>query len=191
MLHNYNIVFLLIKTMKYNTFLAIISILLISCNKTDPVTGEKILLETKASEKTKQFVEKEGGLLGNLGIGAGGKTGGSTNFDFASSNVLWRATLKTLDFLPIANVDYAGGIINYDWYSEDLNSREQIKITVRFLDTELRSESIQVNSHKRVCQSLDRCSVIKASDNFSKEVKDNIIQAARKIRIDEAKNKKN
>jgi len=48
MLHNYNIVFLLIKTMKYNTFLAIISILLISCNKTDPVTGEKILLETKA-----------------------------------------------------------------------------------------------------------------------------------------------
>jgi len=191
MLHNYNIVFLLIKTMKYNTFLAIISILLISCNKTDPVTGEKILLETKASEKTKQFVEKEGGLLGNLGIGAGGKTGGSTNFDFASSNVLWRATLKTLDFLPIANVDYAGGIINYDWYSEDLNSREQIKITVRFLDTELRSESIQVNSHKRVCQSLDRCSVIKASDNFSKEIKDNIIQTARKIRIDEAKNKKN
>lgn len=191
MLHNYNIVFLLIKTMKYNAFLAIISILLISCTKTDPVTGEKILLETKASEKTKQFVEKEGGLLGNLGIGAGGKTGGSTNFDFASSNVLWRATLKTLDFLPIANVDYAGGIINYDWYSEDLNSREQIKITVRFLDTELRSESIQVNSHKRVCQSLDRCSVIKASDNFSKEVKDNIIQTARKIRIDEAKNKKN
>jgi len=191
MLHNYNIVFLLIKTMKYNTFLAIISILLISCTKTDPVTGEKILLETKPSEKTKQFVEKEGGLLGNLGIGAGGKTGGSTNFDFASSNVLWRATLKTLDFLPIANVDYAGGIINYDWYSEDLNSREQIKITVRFLDTELRSESIQVNSHKRVCQSLDRCSVIKASDNFSKEIKDNIIQTARKIRIDEAKNKKN
>jgi len=191
MLHNYNIVFLLIKTMKYNTFLAIISILLISCTKTDSVTGEKILLETKASEKTKQFVEKEGGLLGNLGIGAGGKTGGSTNFDFASSNVLWRATLKTLDFLPIANVDYAGGIINYDWYSEDLNSREQIKITVRFLDTELRSESIQVNSHKRVCQSLDRCSVIKASDNFSKEIKDNIIQTARKIRIDEAKNKKN
>lgn len=191
MLHNYNIVFLLIKTMKYNAFLAIISILLISCTKTDPVTGEKILLETKASEKTKQFVEKEGGLLGNLGIGAGGKTGGSTNFDFASSNVLWRATLKTLDFLPIANVDYAGGIINYDWYSEDLNSREQIKITVRFLDTELRSESIQVNSHKRVCQSLDRCSVIKASDNFSAEIKNNIIQTARKIRIDEAKNKKN
>jgi len=62
---------------------------------------------------------------------------------------------------------------------------------VRFLDTELRSESIQVNSHKRVCQSLDRCSVIKASDNFSKEIKDNIIQTARKIRIDEAKNKKN
>ena len=56
---------------------------------------------------------------------------GGTNFEFASSNELWRASLEVLDFLPLANVDYSGGIIITEWYSEGTSNDEAIKITVR------------------------------------------------------------
>ena len=62
------------------------------------------------------------------------KKGGT--FDFASSNELWRASLDTIDFMPLVSANYSGGIIITDWYY-DQNSRNQaIKITIRFLSNE-------------------------------------------------------
>ena len=75
-----------------------------NCAKVDPVTGEKILVEPDTRKKSRELTDKGGGLFGDIGKG---KTGGT--FEFATSNVLWRATLKTLDFLPLANADYSGG----------------------------------------------------------------------------------
>jgi len=46
---------------------------------------------------------------------------GSTNYEFSTSNPMWRASLETLDFLPLTTVDYSGGIIITDWYSENDN----------------------------------------------------------------------
>ena len=60
-----------------------------------------------------------------------GKSGG-TNYEFASSNPLWRASLDTIDFMPLASVNYSGGIIITDWYSTDQNSNESVKISIRF-----------------------------------------------------------
>tara|TARA_B110000971_G_scaffold45283_1_gene45174 strand:- start:364 stop:702 length:339 start_codon:yes stop_codon:yes gene_type:complete len=54
------------------------------------------------------------------------KTGGSGNFEFASSNPLWRASLDTIDFMPLASVNYSGGILVTDWYSTD-SSDDSIK----------------------------------------------------------------
>ena len=54
-------------------------------------------------------------------------TGRGGAFEFASSNPMWRATLETLDFLPLSNVDYSGGIIITDWYSEGTTTNEYIK----------------------------------------------------------------
>ena len=81
-----------------------------NCSKIDPVTGEKVLVETDTRKKSREFVDKQGGLFGDIG-----KSSSGTNFEFSTSNVLWRATLKSLDFLPLANADYSGGIIVYDW----------------------------------------------------------------------------
>ena len=61
------------------------------------------------------------------------KKGGSTNFEFASSNELWRASLDVIDFMPLSSVNYSGGIIISDWYSSDENSNESVKISIRFL----------------------------------------------------------
>ena len=57
------------------------------------------------------------------------KQGG--NFEFASSNELWRASLDIIDFIPLASVNYSGGIIITDWYSSDGNSNSSIKISIR------------------------------------------------------------
>ena len=76
---------------------------------------------------------------------------GKTNYQFASSNPMWRATLEILDFLPLANVDYSGGIITTDWYNEGTSADESIKITVRFLTNEIRSDGLKIIVHKKKC----------------------------------------
>jgi hypothetical protein len=166
-----------------------ITLAIISCSsKKDPVTGEKILIEPNPNIKTREFVEKEGSIFGN--ITGQNKNKSSTVVEFGNSNILWKATLQSIDFIPIANLDYAGGMIVYDWYSENENSDEQIKIQVRFLSNELRTDSLQVLTYKKKCNQNEKCKVFKADEKFSGQIKDNILASARKIKIEEAKKSK-
>jgi len=120
-------------------FFAVLLVFLVQCADTrDPVTGEKERIEPNINQRAKDYVEKSGGGL----MGVLGKSNENTNFKFSTSNVLWRATLKSLDFLPLVNVDYAGGVIIYDWYSQTNNPREQIKISVQFLSDEIRGQML-------------------------------------------------
>ena len=73
------------------------------------------------------------------------KGGRATNFEFASSNELWRASLEVLDFMPLTSANYSGGVIITDWYSEQGNPDESIKITIKFLSNEVRSDAIDVD----------------------------------------------
>lgn len=177
---------LMLKIIKLKIFLTLVLVIFSACSKTDPVTGEKILIEPNPNIKAREFADREGGILGNFGKNTNKST--SATIDFANSNILWRATLKTLDFIPLANTDYTGGIINYDWYSEKEN--EQIKITVRFLSNELRSDSIQIISHKKTCINANNCSTQKMNENFSNQIKDTILTSARSMKIEEAKKEK-
>ena len=161
-------------------------IFLTNCSKTDSTTGEIIRIEPNPDKRARDFVDKEGGIFGDIN----NRKSGSTTVDFASSNVMWRATLKTLDFLPLSNTDYSGGIIIYDWYSQENNPREQIKISVRFLSNELRSDSIKITAHKKICDSADKCSNSTLDEKFSNTVKENIITSARSLKIEEAKKEK-
>ena len=155
--------------------------------KIDPTTGEKVRIEPNPQTKAKEFAEKGQGIFGDIN----NKKSSGTTFEFSTSNVLWRATLKSLDFLPLANADYSGGIIVYDWYSND-PSNEQIKITVRFLSNELRSESIQIISHKKTCDQNNKCITEKLNNNLSADIKEKILFAARTMKIEENKsNQKN
>jgi hypothetical protein len=167
--------------------LLVFIIILSSCsnkpNKEENV-GTQEKFEPSAYERAKNFAEKNPVTL----FGKDSKDK-NTNFDFSTSNVLWRASLKTLDFIPLATVDYSGGIIITDWYSEGKSNKEQIKIQIRFFSTELRSESIQVVSYKKICESNNECSNLAGNENFNKEIKDLIINNARQIRIEENKKK--
>ena len=69
---------------------------------------------------------------------------GGGNFEFASSNELWRASLDVIDFMPLTSANYSGGIIITDWYSNNQKTSESIKVTIRFLSNEIRSDAIDI-----------------------------------------------
>ena len=105
-------------------------------------------------------------------------SGGATNYQFASSNPLWRATLEILDFLPLANVDYSGGIITTDWYNEGTSSDESFKITVRFLTNEIRSDGLKIIVHKKRCNIKQKCTVKKVTSAIERELQVAILKKA-------------
>ena len=91
---------------------------------------------------------------------------------------MWRASLEILDFMPLSTVDYSGGLIITDWYS-DSNPNESIKITVRFLDNQIRSENIKVIVHKKICETNNNCVVNSLKENkISEELQSTIIRKA-------------
>jgi len=106
------------------------------------------------------------------------KRGKSGSFEFSSSNPMWRASLETLDFLPLTTVDYSGGVIITDWYSESGND-ESIKLTVRFLSNEIRSDSLKIIVHKKICETVSNCRTIVSQSNVIKdELRSTILRKA-------------
>ena len=152
---------------------AIILSFLASCGIWDPADARKV--SPNAKERVKKNLE-EGKGFSVTGLMSG--KGGGTNFQFASSNPMWRATLEILDFLPLANVDYSGGIITTDWYNEGTTSDESIKITVRFLTNEIRSDGIRIIVHKKRCNIQNKCTVKKVSSALEHELQVAILKKA-------------
>ena len=102
---------------------------------------------------------------------------GSGNFQFASSNEMWRATLDLLDFTPLSNVDYSGGIIITDWFSES-SDQNPIKITVRFLSNEIRADGLKIIIHKKICKKINDCKIVKIDSILGQEIKLAILKKA-------------
>ena len=130
--------------------------------------------EPDAKKRARKNVQ-EGKGFGTGGLFGGGNKGGV--FDFASSNELWRATLDTLDFMSFSNVDYSGGLIITDWYSQNQN-QQSIKITVRFLSNEIRADGLKITLHQRICGSNNSCAIKEIKSSLSVEIKDKILRKA-------------
>ena len=127
-----------------------------------------------ANERVKKNIEEGRGFrLGDIG-----KRGG--DFMFASSNPMWRATMQKLSFAPLSVVDYGGGIIVTDWFSED-NSNEEIKIAVRFLTNEIRSDAIKIIIHKKKCITFNECKISNIENITNQEIKFAILKQAAEI----------
>ena len=115
--------------------------------------------------------------------------GGTTSYEFSSSNPLWRASLETLDFLPMTTVDYSGGMIISDWYADN-NRDDSIKISLRFLSNEVRSDSLKVIVHKRTCLTNQNCKVsLLNNSKISQELLSTIIRKAALIEKESKKKK--
>ena len=168
-----------------NKFTVIFLILLFSLNscgiyrktdvKTNPIND--------ADKRAKNLAEGKGIQLLNSKKNSG-------VFDFASSNEMWRASIELLDFTPLSNVDYSGGIIITDWYSDKDNPKEAIKITLRFLSNEIQSNSIKVILHNKNCGPNEVCSVNEIDSNIKFELQKSILSKAAALEKETKESKK-
>ena len=118
----------------------------------------------------------------------GGEKRGGT-FQFASSNPLWRASLDILDFVPITNASYSGGILITDWY-DDGEKEEAIKITIRFLSNEIRADAINVTIYQKNCRAYKVCQANNLDGKIKEELQLAILKKASQLEKIALKKKK-
>jgi len=104
--------------------------------------------------------------------------GGGGNFEFASSNELWRASLDVIDFMPLSSANYSGGIIITDWYSDNQDTNESIKITIRFLSNEIRSDAVNIKVFYKKCKVNMNCKIIETDGELKNELRKEILKQA-------------
>ena len=143
---------------------------LVSCGLYRPVDATKYPPQPELRVK-KNIEEGRGIKIFKSGENSGGK------FEFANANPLWRASLDTLDFMPLLSVDYGGGVIITDWYGEE-NENDAIKISIQFLSNEIRSDALNIKVFKKKCSNLSNCKVIQSQSNIDQELRIAILKRA-------------
>ncbi len=153
--------------------LIIIGLFLNACNGKIPgADARKVSYDPR--ERVKKNIEEGRGFR----IDEAFNNKGSGNFEFATANELWRASLDTIDFMPIATANYSGGILITDWYSDNENLNESIKISIRFLTNEVRSDALDVKIFYKKCENVVNCKITQQKGNLQKELQKEILKKA-------------
>ena len=127
-------------------------------------------------ERVKKNLEEGKGFRLDNALKRGGGKGG--DFMFASANELWRASLDTIDFMPLSSVNYSGGIIITDWYSEGNNLDESVKISIRFLSNEVRVDALDIKIFYKKCNQEANCRISQKTGSLTAELKKKILSKA-------------
>lgn len=149
-----------------------LTFLLISCSGVKLPGGDARENPADPKQRVKKNLEEGKGFRLDTAF----KKSTGTNFEFASSNELWRASLDVIEFMPLTSANYSGGIIITDWFSEDQN--ESIKLTIRFLSNEIRSDAINVKVFYKKCDSGINCKIEDVKGELEKEIKKKILNQA-------------
>ena len=164
---------------KFSIFFLILPLLIVSCKSPDGKFklpgGDARKFPADPAKRVEQNLKEGRGFKINDAFG--GPKGGV--FDFASSNELWRASLDTIDFMPLVSVNYSGGIIVTDWYAADPSlSGESVKISIRFLTNEVRADALEIKVFNRKCNNVSNCIVKELDDELGPEIKKQILKKA-------------
>jgi hypothetical protein len=156
--------------------LIILSFALTSCKTIENLPGgdaRKNPPDPKA--RVKKNLEEGKGFRLNDSLQGKNKGG---DFMFASANELWRASLDTLDFMPLSSVNYSGGIIITDWYSDNDSLDESVKISIRFLTNEVRADALDIKIFYKKCNQVASCKISQKTGSLSAELKKQILSKA-------------
>ena len=167
------------KNYKFVRILSLFSIFLFvlsACGKNFFRGADARKVSPDPRERVKKNLEEGKGFRLNDAIKKGVGSGG--NFEFASSNELWKASLDIIEFMPLTSANYSGGIIITDWYSNNNNPNETIKITIRFLSNEIRSDAVDINVFYKKCDADFKCVVQKNNKNIESELRREILKKA-------------
>ena len=165
-------------------FLFLISFSLTSCGGLSKVDTRKTPI--KGRDRAKQNVAEGKGVS----IMGGLRGGGRTTYEFSTSNPLWRASLDILDFIPLSTVDYSGGLIISDWYNDTNNTKESLKITVRFLANDIKTNSLKIQVHKKICVNVGECRINILKSKITEELTKSILVKAVEIEKNTKSSKK-
>ena len=157
---------------KISKLIVLLTLIVFSLNSCGTGTDAR-KVPTNPNDRVKKNIEEGKGfrLMDKVG---NNKTG---NFEFASSNPLWKASLDIIDFMPLASVNYSGGIIITDWYSTD-NSNESIKISIRFLTNEVRADALDIKVFNRNCNTQSNCIISEKTGALTQELNTKILKTA-------------
>tara|TARA_B100000579_G_C22719636_1_gene798749 strand:+ start:91 stop:639 length:549 start_codon:yes stop_codon:yes gene_type:complete len=166
--------------------LFLLCLILSSCVPGGLKPGDARKMEMEGEKRARQNIEEgKGWSLSTANMRK------KTTFEFSTSNPMWRATFDVIDFMPFVTVDYAGGMIITDWYTDSNTSNDSLKFTIRFLSNEIRADSLKIIIHKKTCKTQTNCIIKKiASAKLEDTIRSDIIKKA--AILDAAtKNKKN
>lgn len=167
-----NIISLNLKKILPNLLIPLILIALSSCG----TGGDARKNPPQPELRVKRNLEEGRGFTIDNVLKNRKKRGG--NFEFASSNELWRASLDTIDFMPLSSVNYSGGIIITDWYSDDSNIDESVKISIRFLTNEVRADALNIKVFYKKCNQVMNCKISQKKGTLVTELKRKILNKA-------------
>jgi hypothetical protein len=166
------------------TILAVVVAGLSACSSDVPVEvpGEM------SNEDTDRIRAQHGTIHGNEGIVAFGtndddETNGNVYGGIGVNAYLWRASLETIDFMPLVQADPFGGVIITDWYSPPETPGERFKINVYILDTVLRADGVKVAVFRQTNGTEAGWVDAAVGGDTGTAIEDNILTRARELRI--------
>ncbi len=154
-------------------FLGFVLIFLNGCNGFNQTNAREFPPDPKL--RVKKNLEEGRGFRLDSAIKENKKGG---DFLFASANELWRASLDTIDFMPLSSVNYSGGIIVTDWYTDEDNLDESIKISIRFLTNEVRTDALDIKVFYKKCNQVASCKISQKTGSLIVELKKEILTKA-------------
>lgn len=124
-------------------------------------------------------------IFGKDGLSFGGKKQENDGANGIGVNsYLWRASLDTVSFMPLASADPFGGVIITDWYVAEEKPDERFKVNVFILDKQLRSDGIKVKVFRQL-QKGGKWVDSTVADNTGPQMEDAILTRARQLRVAE------
>ena len=178
---------IIFKFLRKQPLLILLLTFLVSCG--DPLAklpGGSRDTPADGRERAKKNLTEGKGM--SLGKALGDR---KTTYEFSSSNPMWRATFDVIDFMPLVTVDYSGGMIITDWYTDSNTTNDSLKFTIRFLSNDIRADSLKIIIHKKTCKSQTSCIITKITSNRLEDtIRSDIIKKAAILDADSKKKKK-
>jgi hypothetical protein len=162
-------------------FLGLLTLSVTACG------GSDISTDASYSDKQRDALYKNGSVLSDKGgvdaLNIGGDKGGADNSGIGVNGFLWRASLDTISFMPIASADPFGGVIITDWYSAPDNPNERVKLNVFIRDRDLRADGIKVSVFRQVKSMGADWSDAPVAGATAGSLENTILTKARQIRL--------
>ncbi|MGE4351125.1 MAG: DUF3576 domain-containing protein [Bdellovibrionales bacterium] len=145
-----------------------------------------ITTQADYSDKQREETYKNGSLLSDKGGFAilGGDEKKADQNGIGVNGYLWRASLDTLSFMPIASADPFGGVILTDWYAAPNASNERIKLNVFILDRDLRADGVKVTVFRQILGEEGKWADAAISPTTASQLENAILTRARQLKME-------